>query len=186
MARTRLRVRIPLMRGALDTTLCDKVCQWLASVRWFSPGTPVFSTNKIDRHNIISLTPRPLRLFAICFTINGNHLLSRTQDYEFRFVVAILYFLCTVCCHSFVVLYWLWIFVLFDFTYLLPKCLVSEIYFFHEQRIPHRSKKANAAMVDQQILTNLNQQLQEGLTKIQVILLTPHIFINIIWQQKQL
>jgi hypothetical protein len=23
-------------RGALDTTLCDKVCQWLAAVRWFS------------------------------------------------------------------------------------------------------------------------------------------------------
>ena len=23
-----------------DTTLCDKVCQWLAAGRWFSPGTP--------------------------------------------------------------------------------------------------------------------------------------------------
>jgi hypothetical protein len=30
-------------RGVLDTTLCDKVCQWLASCRWFSLGTPVFS-----------------------------------------------------------------------------------------------------------------------------------------------
>ena len=32
-------------RGVLDTTLCDKVCQW------FSPGTPVSSTNKIDRYD---------------------------------------------------------------------------------------------------------------------------------------
>jgi len=22
-------------------TLCDKVCQWLATCRWFSPGLPV-------------------------------------------------------------------------------------------------------------------------------------------------
>jgi hypothetical protein len=30
--------------GVLDTTLCDKVCHWLATDRWFSPGTPVSST----------------------------------------------------------------------------------------------------------------------------------------------
>jgi len=32
--------------GVLDTTLCNKVCQWLATVRWFSLGTPLSSTNK--------------------------------------------------------------------------------------------------------------------------------------------
>jgi hypothetical protein len=26
-------------RGVLDTPLCDKVCQLLATGRWFSPGT---------------------------------------------------------------------------------------------------------------------------------------------------
>jgi hypothetical protein len=31
--------------------LCDKVCQWPATGRWFSPGTPVSSTNKTDRHD---------------------------------------------------------------------------------------------------------------------------------------
>ena len=31
--------------GVLDTTLCNKVCQWLATGWWFSPGTPVSSTN---------------------------------------------------------------------------------------------------------------------------------------------
>ena len=50
-----LWVRIPLRRGVLDTTLCDKVCQWLAPNRWFSPGTPVSSTNKTDRHNITEI-----------------------------------------------------------------------------------------------------------------------------------
>jgi hypothetical protein len=42
-------------RGVLDTTLCDKVCQWLATGRWFSPGTQVSSTNRTDRHNITEI-----------------------------------------------------------------------------------------------------------------------------------
>ena len=37
------------------TTLCDQVCQWLATARWFSPGPPVSSTNKTDRHNITEI-----------------------------------------------------------------------------------------------------------------------------------
>jgi len=32
-----LWVWIPLRRGVLDTTLCDKVCQSLATGQWFSP-----------------------------------------------------------------------------------------------------------------------------------------------------
>ena len=48
-------VRIPLSRGAHDTTLCDKVCQWPATGWWFSPGTPVSSTNKTDRHDITEI-----------------------------------------------------------------------------------------------------------------------------------
>ena len=38
-------------RGALDITLCDKVCQLLATGQWLSPGTPVSSTNKTDHHD---------------------------------------------------------------------------------------------------------------------------------------
>jgi hypothetical protein len=37
------------------TTICDKVCQWLATGRWFSPGPPVSSTNKTDRHDITEI-----------------------------------------------------------------------------------------------------------------------------------
>ena len=40
-----LWVQIALRRGVFDTTLCDKVCQWLAAGRWFSLGTPVSSIN---------------------------------------------------------------------------------------------------------------------------------------------
>jgi len=47
----KLWVRIPLMRGVLDT-LCDQVCQWLATDQWFSP---VSSTNKTDIHDIAEI-----------------------------------------------------------------------------------------------------------------------------------
>jgi len=39
-------------RGVLDAILCDKVCQWLATDRWFSPGNLVSCTNKSDRHDM--------------------------------------------------------------------------------------------------------------------------------------
>jgi hypothetical protein len=35
-----------------DTTLCDKVCQWLATGRWFSLGATVSSINETDRSDI--------------------------------------------------------------------------------------------------------------------------------------
>jgi hypothetical protein len=50
-----LWVRNPLRRGVLDTISCDKVCQWLAAGRWFSPGTPLSSNNKTDRHDITEI-----------------------------------------------------------------------------------------------------------------------------------
>jgi hypothetical protein len=46
-----LWVRIPLRRCVLDTTLCDKVYQWHAAGRWFSPSTPVSSF----RHDIAEI-----------------------------------------------------------------------------------------------------------------------------------
>ena len=39
----------------LETTLCEKVCQWLAISRWFFPGTPVSSTNKTDHYDITEI-----------------------------------------------------------------------------------------------------------------------------------
>ena len=37
------------------TTLCDRVCRWLPTDRWFSPGPPVSSTNKTDHHDITEM-----------------------------------------------------------------------------------------------------------------------------------
>ena len=36
-------------------TLCDKICQWLATGRRFSPGTLVSSSNEIYRHYITEI-----------------------------------------------------------------------------------------------------------------------------------
>ena len=48
-----LWVWLPL--GTRCTTLCDKDNQWLVADRWFSPGPPVSSTNKTDRHDIAEI-----------------------------------------------------------------------------------------------------------------------------------
>ena len=42
-------------RGVLNTTLCDKVCQWLVAGWWFFPGNPVSATNKTDSHDITEI-----------------------------------------------------------------------------------------------------------------------------------
>ena len=50
-----LWIWIPLRWGVLDTTLSDKVSQWLSAGRWFSTGTPISSTNKTDCLDIIEI-----------------------------------------------------------------------------------------------------------------------------------
>ena len=64
--------------GVLYTALCDKVCQWLATGRWFSPGTPVSSTNKTDVHDITKIllkvalnttNPSSQSCVRVCITI---------------------------------------------------------------------------------------------------------------------
>ena len=95
-------------RGVLDTTLCDKVCQWLPTGRWISPGTPFTSTNTTDRHDIIeillkmvlsTITPSPfneyvnkrlrytnsISLFNInhwCLTLNSKTRISTQYTYD--------------------------------------------------------------------------------------------------------
>ena len=49
-----LWVRIQFRRGVLDT-LFYKNSQWLAAGRWFSPGSPVSSTNKTDHYDITEI-----------------------------------------------------------------------------------------------------------------------------------
>ena len=56
------------MSGVFVTTLCDKVCQLHATGWWFSPDTPVSSTNKTDRHDITEIL-----LKLALSTITPNH-----------------------------------------------------------------------------------------------------------------
>jgi hypothetical protein len=50
-----LMLWVRILIRARCTTLCDKVCQWPATGWWFSPGPPVSSTNKTDRHDITEI-----------------------------------------------------------------------------------------------------------------------------------
>jgi hypothetical protein len=54
------RVRTPV-----DTTLCDNVCQW------FSPGTPVSSTNKTDHYDITEIV---LKVVLSTINLSLNHI----------------------------------------------------------------------------------------------------------------
>ena len=55
----KLWVRIRFMvQCELDTTLCDKVCQWLVTGRWFSPDTLLSSTNKTYPRKITEILLR--------------------------------------------------------------------------------------------------------------------------------
>ena len=64
--------RIRPRRGVLNTTLCDKVCYWLATGLWFSPGTPVSSTNKTNCHNITEILLK-VSLNTITVTLTHCH-----------------------------------------------------------------------------------------------------------------
>jgi hypothetical protein len=66
-------------RGVLETTLCDKVGQWLATGRWFSPVTPVSSTNKTDRQDITKILLK-VALNTITITTNILYDTITTSD----------------------------------------------------------------------------------------------------------
>jgi hypothetical protein len=38
-----------------STNICDQAYQWLATGLWFSPSTPISSTNKTCRHDVTEL-----------------------------------------------------------------------------------------------------------------------------------
>jgi hypothetical protein len=63
-----LWAQIPLRWGVLNTTLCDRVCLWLAAV--FS-GFPHQQTNKVDRYNITEIL---LKVTLNTITLTPNEL----------------------------------------------------------------------------------------------------------------
>ena len=83
------------------TASCDNVCQWLATGRWFSRGSPVSSTNETDNHDMTEM----LLKVAVSFigganrstwkksltcrkspkTLSHNVVSSRTHDYIYYY-----------------------------------------------------------------------------------------------------
>ena len=57
------------------TTLCDQVCQWLATGRWFSPCPPVSSTNKTNRHDIAEYCWNKTNILSVMYChLRSNYL----------------------------------------------------------------------------------------------------------------
>ena len=77
-----LQVHITLRQGVLDITLhvCDKVCQRLATGRWFSQGTLVSSTNKTDRHDLTEILLK-VALNTIAPPCNYNNIIRNSEQY---------------------------------------------------------------------------------------------------------
>jgi hypothetical protein len=83
-------------------TLCYKVCQWLATGRWFSPGSPVSLTNKTDTlvigtdcigcksnyHAITTMTVPGMPLSCIAFGIKSYHNTKWNRIFVFAFLDA--------------------------------------------------------------------------------------------------
>jgi hypothetical protein len=67
------------------TTLCDKVCQWLAPGRWFSPNRSVSSTNKTDRHDITEIL-----LKVASNTIKQTNKQTNKQNYACERIILLL------------------------------------------------------------------------------------------------
>jgi len=60
-----------------------QVCQWLATGRWFSPSTPVFSTNKTDCHDIAEIL---LKVALNIKTLNPKYIWCTGKKLEFLLV----------------------------------------------------------------------------------------------------
>ena len=61
-----------------DTTLCDKVCQLFAAGRWFPPGPPVSSANKIDRYDITEI------LLKVALNTNNSNFQMQVSNFYFN------------------------------------------------------------------------------------------------------
>jgi hypothetical protein len=75
------------VRCVLNTTLCDKICQWIAAGLWFSPSTPISSTNKIDSYDITEKL-NSLKLYFQWMS---------SDDLPFCYIIYLFVLFCFVC-----------------------------------------------------------------------------------------
>jgi hypothetical protein len=72
---------VSLRWGVHDTTLCDKVCPWLATGQCFFPGTSASSTNKTDRYDIAEILLK-VALNTINQSINQTTMKNNNISWE--------------------------------------------------------------------------------------------------------
>ena len=89
-----LLVRISNRARCTRLHVFDKVYQLLATGRWFSPGPPVSSTNKTDRHDITEI------LLKVAFSTikqkKHSNFTKISREVTFRLLVLFLHHLCQV------------------------------------------------------------------------------------------
>ena len=89
-----LMLWVRILIKARCTTLCYKVCQWLTTDRWFSPGPLVSSTNKTDRHDIAEI----LLKVALSTIKQANIKLAYFYKYKFWMKISLINFqICRFC-----------------------------------------------------------------------------------------
>jgi hypothetical protein len=71
-------------RGILDTTICDQVCQQLATGQWFSLDTP--ETDKTDHHDgteiflKVAYKTKDYKIVICCFSDKHTALRRKSKD----------------------------------------------------------------------------------------------------------
>jgi hypothetical protein len=73
------KIRIIYMYYSISHVSHPTVCQWLVTGRWFSPGTPVSSTNKTDCHDITEIL-----LEVALNTINLTKYMYIVSEYKIK------------------------------------------------------------------------------------------------------
>jgi hypothetical protein len=79
--RALVQYKVDIFIISLITTLCDKVCQWLATGRWFSLSILVSFTNKTDCHDITEILLK-VALNTTTLTLTLTHKLYHIMLYR--------------------------------------------------------------------------------------------------------
>ena len=84
----------PTQARCIRSTLCDKVCQWLAAGLWFSPGTMVSSTDKTDCHDITEILLK-VALNTIIYNPESflSHVILENMERKSNFLIFAEFFL---------------------------------------------------------------------------------------------